>query len=91
VNLLGWTNQLLWSGLYEYKTQFPNVSAWYERCKARPATARGLAIPSQQSGSITMLQMRLEQGEEGLAEKEDAAKKFLAAAKLQYGYKYASP
>jgi hypothetical protein len=91
VALLGWANQMLWSGLYDYKTRFPNVAAWYERCRARPATARGLAIPSQASGSIPMLTKRLEQGEEGLAEREEFAKKFLAAAKLQYGYQYKSP
>jgi glutathione S-transferase len=91
VSLLGWVNQATWSGLFEFSKQFPHVSAWYERCTARPATARGLAVPSRSLNSIDGIEKRLEQGEEGLKEKQDEAKKHLAAAKAQYGYKYSSP
>jgi glutathione S-transferase len=79
-----------YSGLFELETQFPHVWAWYQRATARPATARGLAIPNPAASSNYSYPKRLAE-EEGFKEKEEEVRKFLQEAKEKYGYKYASP
>ncbi|KAH7027894.1 glutathione S-transferase [Microdochium trichocladiopsis] len=88
MSMIGWVSIATLSGI-DLK-QFPNVQAWYERIVARPATARGLAIPSASSfRNEALAKTRAEDPE--AKKKADENQKFLDDAKKQYGYKYSSP
>ncbi|KAF2867431.1 glutathione S-transferase II [Massariosphaeria phaeospora] len=84
----GWVNTLRFAGVE--LDDFPNLKAWSERINARPAVQKGLAVPQKITfGNDTYLK-RLEEDEE-YAKKEKELREQIAAAKDQYGYKYASP
>ncbi|KAL8363524.1 hypothetical protein RB601_009338 [Gaeumannomyces tritici] len=90
IALVGWVNAGRLSGLDT--KQFPSVYAWLDRCLARPATKRGLEIPSGPSkyGIEALAKLEAEGDQEFLAKDKEKREK-IAAAKAQYNYKYASP
>lgn len=71
-------------------TLFPNVAAWIDRCLARPATKRGLAVPQESQFSNAALLKKIQEDPEA-KQKHEETMKLLADAKAQYGYKFASP
>lgn len=84
IALLGWVNGARNSSV-SLDEQFPHVKAWFERCAARPAVQRGLAIPSTGMGGL------LQEPDAKQAAANAEANKKVADAKEKYGYKYASP
>lgn len=88
ISLVGWVNIATFSGL-DLK-QFPNVSAWYDRIVARPATQKGFAIPNESQLRNAAVVQKLKEDPEMQKKAEENAK-FLAEAKKQYNYKYSSP
>lgn len=90
ISLLGWVNIARFSGI-DLRDQFPHVQAWYDRLLARPATRRGLEIPSASGIANPAFEKKLAEGDQEAKDKEEEVAKFLADAKEKYGYKYASP
>jgi glutathione S-transferase len=88
--IVGWVNIATLSGL-DLAGQFPNVAAWLDRLLERPAVKRGLAVPSESSMSNAAIAKKLADGDEEVRKREDEAKKLIADAKEEFGYKYASP
>ncbi|RYO91891.1 hypothetical protein DL762_001971 [Monosporascus cannonballus] len=86
MSILGWADATLLAGV-DLAAQFPNVQAWLDRCKARPAVRRGLAIPTE--SSISNENMR--KAAESDPEKAEESRKLLRDSKEKYGYKYSSP
>ncbi|KAH6708942.1 glutathione S-transferase [Leptodontidium sp. MPI-SDFR-AT-0119] len=89
ISLLGWVGSSYLAGI-DLK-MFPNVKTWFKRCSDRPGVQRGLSLPFPSPFRNEAFEKRLESGEEGLKETEDALMKFIEDAKKQYNYKYASP
>ena len=88
ISLVGWVNIATFSGL-DLK-QFPNVSAWYDRITARPATQKGFAIPNESQLRNAAVAQKLKEDPEAQKKAEENAK-FLEEAKKQCNYKYSSP
>lgn len=86
MSILGWANATLLAGI-DLAAQFPNVQAWLDRCRARPAVRRGFAIPIE--SPISNENMR--KAAESDPEKAEESKKLLQESKEKYGYKYSSP
>ncbi|PVH97518.1 glutathione S-transferase II [Periconia macrospinosa] len=84
----GWVNGLRFAGVDI--DRFPNLKAWAERILARPAVAKGLAVPFDMGLGNDQYLKKLEDDRE-FAEKEKALAEQIQAAKEKYGYKYASP
>ncbi|KAF1995993.1 glutathione S-transferase II [Amniculicola lignicola CBS 123094] len=84
----GWVNVLRFSGVD--LDAFPNLLAWWERINARPAVQKGLSIPQKSGFGNETYAQRLKDDKEFVAKEQELAKA-IAAAKEQYGYKYASP
>ncbi|KAB5566801.1 glutathione S-transferase II [Coniochaeta sp. 2T2.1] len=93
IALVGWVNISSFSGI-DLAGQFPNVKAWLDRLLERPAVRKGLAIPSESPITNEAIAKKLaaegEEGDEARA-KAEAARKLIADAKEEFGYKYASP
>ncbi|KAJ9151245.1 Disulfide-bond oxidoreductase YfcG [Pleurostoma richardsiae] len=90
IGLLGWANGSRLAGI-DLPGQFPSVEAWLQRCRERPGVQRGFAVPSESAMSNVAIAGKIAQGDKDVIEREDKAQAFLAEAKKQYNYKYASP
>jgi len=86
--LLGWVSGAYMSGLD--LEMFPNVRSWFNRCYERPATARGLGIPTTSGLNIKRIDETFKTDPEQKQRHEELHAE-LKKAKEQYGYKYASP
>lgn len=84
----GWVNILRFSGVD--LDAFPNLKAWWERIVSRPAVQKGMSIPQKGSFGNDQYLQRLKDDEE-FVKSEHELKDKIAAAKKEYGYKYASP
>ncbi len=90
IALIGWANMARFAGIN--LDQFPNVKTWSERVIARPAVARGLAIPSARAVPFSNAGLAKAAEEDPVAkEKEEAVWRSLEEAKAKYNYKYTSP
>ena len=70
--------------------RFGDLEAWARRVGARAAVARGTAVPGESRVVNRAYEARV-LGEEGFAEAEAELRRLGEEAKVQYGYKYASP
>jgi glutathione S-transferase len=87
--LIGWVDASAFTGID--LDQFPNVKAWHARVLARDAVKKGLAVPNESPISNAALAKRLAEGGEEVRAQAEAAKKLIADAKAEFGYKYTSP
>jgi len=85
---VGWVHIATFSGLN--LEQFPNVSAWYERILARPASAKGIDLPTASGLRNKAIAKTLAEDPEQ-KKKSEENHKFLQEAKDKYNYKYSSP
>ncbi|KAH8903048.1 glutathione S-transferase [Coniochaeta sp. PMI_546] len=90
IALVGWVNGSTLAGI-DLPGQFPHVQAWLDRLLERPAVRKGLAVPQESSFSNAAIAKRLAEGDEEVRQQIEAAKKLIADAKEEFGYKYASP
>ena len=80
ISILGWAQALHFSGADT--SHFPHVLTWLDRCTARPATARGLAVPkpafyaNPDAEFLEKFKLRLE---------------FVEEAKKKFDYKFQTP
>lgn len=89
MSLAGWVNGAVSLGLD--LDQFPHVRAWFDRLWARPATQRGFTLTGPSSFGIKAVEQKLAEGDAEAVASMEKTKKFIADAKAQYNYKYASP
>ncbi len=89
MSLAGWVNSSIGVGLD--LDQFPHVRDWFNRLWARPATQRGFTLTGPSSFGIKAIEQKLAEGDADAVASMEATKKFVADAKAQYNYKYASP
>ncbi|KAF2104469.1 glutathione S-transferase II [Rhizodiscina lignyota] len=90
INTFGWVNGCGLAGIN--LEQFPNVYAWWERVRARPAVEKGLSVPSGAPSPFGWRELQKKRAEDPEAAKaEEPLKEALEAAKKQYNYVYKSP
>lgn len=91
ISLVGWVNMSTLAGI-DLAAQFPHVQAWLDRLLERPAVRKGLAVPSGESTmSNAAIAKKIAEGDEEAVKADRAARKLIADAKAEFGYKYASP
>jgi glutathione S-transferase len=69
---------------------WPNLKAWVERIKVRPAVRRALTMPISLGWDYDTFLEKMEKDPE-FAAQERALKKALLDAQAEYGYEYKSP
>ncbi|OIW25304.1 glutathione S-transferase II [Coniochaeta ligniaria NRRL 30616] len=90
MSLVGWVNMSTLAGI-DLAAQFPNVQAWLDRLLERPAVRKGLAVPNESTMSNAAIAKKIAEGDEDTIKADQAARKLIADAKAEFGYKYASP
>lgn len=90
ISLIGWVNLALFTTI-DLEKQFPNVKRWFDAVRERPAVQKGMTVPRTAAFGSAAFIKRLEDGEEGLKEKEAEVRHFVEVSKSVYNYKYSSP
>ena len=89
MSLAGWVNSAVNLGL-DFD-QFPHVRSWFDRLWARPATQRGFTLTGPSVFGNKTIEKKLAEGDPDTVANMEKTRKFIADAKAQYNYKYASP
>ena len=88
-NLFPFINSVGLRGTDIELTKWPNVKAWMERIRARPAVAKMREIPFTWDWDYDSMKKKMDDSQ--FAAQEEKLQGILRAAQEEYGYKYVAP